>query len=155
MRLFDFLKNIILLSSITFLCATTPLDKSKVIIRRWILVDIQTPSMEKNFEKRGIRDYKRTKMMQQLVAGSYINFKSNGTYEASILGSKPESLYWNLSDNDDFLLVRKKPEIHPQHVAIEELSKKSLVILLPERKGEQTRLFFIPDPKTDLIEEGK
>ena len=128
-------------------------DKSKLITRRWILVDFKSPSIEANFESIGMTTERRAEIMKNMVNGSYVEFRNDGTYEVSILGSEPETLLWSLSDNDSILLVRKSHITQQQSIEIETLTKNELVMLLPDINNQFTRMFFVPDPDSGKVEE--
>lgn len=127
------------------LMANPHLDKSKLLARRWILVDLNIPRLEKNFQLRGISDERRAAVMQSWVEGSYIHFKSDGTYEVSILGSEPEVMLWQLNPEETKILVKKKQTEESKLVDIEVLSKEQLVMILPDINGDFTRMYFKPE----------
>jgi hypothetical protein len=121
-------------------------DKSKLLMRRWSLIDFTTPQIESNFKLRGITQERRAIVMKRLVEGSYLEFKPDGTYEVSILGSDPESLFWSYveSDSAEMIYVQKTKNILPKPIEVETLTKKELIILLPEGEGEYTKMHFVP-----------
>lgn len=121
------------------------MDRSKMLIKNWLLVNIYTPRIERNFKQSGMSSERREQVIKAWVEGSYLHFKPDGTYEVSILGSEPETLFWQLSPNDTTLLVRKTQEEDPKEIEIELLTKKDLVIILPDTEGEYTRLYFKAD----------
>lgn len=137
--------NFIALGLIIFSLVTNPLtDKSKLLTRKWILVDLNIPRLEKNFKLRGITAERRAQVMESWVEGSYIHFKPDGTYEVSILGSEPEVLYWRLSQDDTKIFVKKTQSEDTKPVDIEVLEKDELVMVLPDINGEYTRMYFKP-----------
>lgn len=117
-------------------------DKSKLLIRDWILVNIYSPRIEKNFKQSGMSAERREQVMKDWVEGSFLNIKPDGTYEVSILGSERETMFWQLSPNDTTLFVRKYRTDAPKEIEIEILTKKDLVIVLPDLNGEFTRMYF-------------
>lgn len=125
-----------------------PQDKSK-IIRHWSLVDFRTPRLERNFEQIGVIGIKRKQVVKNLIEGSYIEFKNDGTYEASLMGSDPETLFWDFNASDTTLLVRKLEAEPFNEIPVELLTKRELVILLPDLDGEFTRLYFVASSELD------
>ncbi|MEO1652642.1 MAG: hypothetical protein AAFU64_03770 [Bacteroidota bacterium] len=120
-------------------------ERTKLITKKWIMVDLVTPRLERNFEKRGISQERREVLIAELVADSFIDFKSDGTYEVSILGSEKEKLFWRIdAQSNNQLVVRKTPNDREKQVEIEELSKKRLIIIIPDIDNEYSRLYFAP-----------
>lgn len=140
--------NLIFLICIGGICAfqSHSQDKLKILTRKWLLVDLHTPRVERNLEQLGVSPERRTILIKRLVEGSYIDFKADGTYEATILGSQPEILNWKLR-NDSVLLVRKNAKMIEEYIELETLNRKEMVMILPDIDGEFSRLFFVPDPK--------
>ncbi len=134
-----------------------PTDKTKILTRRWVLVDVYTQKLEKNLEIRGISLERRNEVIEELTQGSFLDFRPDGTYEVSILGSKPEFLYWKLSDDDAVLWVRKRVSDEFKAIDIEVLTKKELIIVLnqPLTEQEYLRLSFQPDPESGALFEGE
>lgn len=124
---------------------TAQYDKTKILLKRWILIDFITPRLERNFKLRGISQERRMSVMKKLVKDSFVHFHEDGTYETSILGSEPERMYWKLSENDSTLLVRKTLEFEPKPIELEELNKNKMVMVLPDIEGEYTRMIFVPE----------
>jgi hypothetical protein len=150
--------NLNLLAIVALLCFTSfylPIDKTKMLLRRWSLVDFVAPQIEQNFKARGITSERRTLLMKELVADSFIDFRADGTYEVSILGSEPETQFWTFKESDsaDVLFVHKTRESLPNPVEVATLSKQELVILLNDKDGEITRLHFVPDAKAKKQED--
>lgn len=123
--------------------ASTPLDKSKLLVGRWTLVDFKTPSLENNFKASKLSPERRKTLMQDYVAGSYIEFRADGTYEVSILGSDPEVKYWQLNEDDTRLIVRKLPDLPADEIELETLTKKELVMVITPKSAEYVQLFFV------------
>jgi hypothetical protein len=128
-----------------FILSAFQSDKTKVLIRKWLLVEFVTPRLERNFQQRGITSDRRDVVMKKLVQGSYVHFWADGTYETSILGSEPERLLWKLSTNDSTLFVQKNATLAPKSIELEELTRQKLVMILPDQDGEYTRMIFAPE----------
>jgi hypothetical protein len=128
-----------------FLLSAFQSDKTKVLTRKWLLVEFVTPRLERNFQQRGITSDRRNVVMKKLVQGSYVHFLADGTYETSILGSEPERLLWKLSTNDSTLFVQKNANLAPKSIELEELTRQKLVMILPDQDGEYTRMIFAPE----------
>jgi hypothetical protein len=128
-----------------FMLSAFQSDKTKVLIRKWLLVEFVTPRLERNFQQRGITSDRRNVVMKKLVQGSYVHFWADGTYETSILGSEPERLLWKLSANDSTLFVQKNANLAPKSIELEELTRQKLVMILPDQDGEYTRMIFAPE----------
>ncbi len=135
-----FMVNVFLL---VLMSASTPWDKSKLLVGRWTLVNFKTPSLENNFKASKLSPERRKTLMQDYVAGSYIEFRANGTYEVSILGSDPEIKYWQLNEEDTHLIVRKSLDLPADEIEIETLTKKELVIVITPKNTEYVQLFFV------------
>jgi hypothetical protein len=144
--------NLFTLSSISLLvvfCLTsfTPsydsTDKSKLLVGKWTLIDFKTPTLENNFKASGMTPQKRKQLMDEYVAGSYIEFRADGTYEVSILGSDPEVKHWKLNPDDTRLIVQKNPQTPTDEIELETLTKKELVIILSPKNSEYVQMFFI------------
>ncbi len=138
-------KKIAFLFFICFGLLSFKSDKSKILLKRWILVDFRTPRLERNFKQRGISTERREKVIGNLIQGSYVDFRSDGTYEVSLLGSEPEIMYWQLNDDDTKLLVRKKLDQESKPIDIEVLEKKRLILIIPDIEDEYTHMYFVPD----------
>lgn len=122
-----------------------------MLAQKWTLVDFKTPRMERNLEQAGIRGNDRDDIIKDLVDGSYVHFKLDGTYEASILGSEPEQLFWKLgtSEKDSVLLVRKDNLAVEKKIWVELLTKEELVLVIPDIDKEFTRMYFKSIRKPD------
>ena len=127
-----------------FLCTSFDFtfDKSKILVRDWQLVNLYTPRIERNFKASGMSPERREQIMKAWVDGSYLKFSADGTYQVSILGSEPDTMYWQLSDDDTMLFVKKTQAEDPKTIDIELLTKKDLIIVLPDQDGEYTRMYF-------------
>ncbi len=123
--------------------ATVPVDKSKLLVGKWTLVDFKTPSLENNFKASKLSPERRKVLMQEYVAGSYIEFRADGTYEVSILGSDPEVKYWKLNEDDTRLIVSKLPNLPADEIELEVLTKKELVMVITPKSAEYVQLFFV------------
>ncbi len=134
-----------MMACVALTSAYSPSDKSKLLVGKWVLIDLKTPSLENNFKASGLSLQKRTELMQAYVAGSYIEFRADGTYEVSILGSDPEVKYWKLSQDDSRLIVQKTPQSSIDEIELETLTKKELIMVLAPQNGEYVQLFFIPN----------
>lgn len=129
--------------------ATPKQDKTKLLVRKWLLVEFINQNVEDNLKKRGITQERRAKLMKKLVDGSFIDFKADGTYEVSILGSLREKMYWQLDESQNNLLVRKTLAMEAQSIKIEALNKKEFIIILNQAENQTNRLTFVPEKIED------
>lgn len=149
-----FILGLLLLSS--FHCSLEAQEKTKIITKKWVLIDLVTPRLERNFQKRGISPERREVLIAELVADSFIDFKSDGTYEVSLLGSEKEKLFWRIDQQSpNQLIVRKTRNDRESLVEIEELSKKRLVLIIPDIDNEFSRLYFFPADDLEASSSGK
>jgi hypothetical protein len=110
---------------------TSPIDKSKALVRKWKYVMITVPSVREMLEHVSYQEREKIiKQYARALKGSYLKFNADNTFEIKKnANSAPTKGTWRFDKDDKNKLYMKQAyEAKEQATYIQKLNRKHLVI---------------------------
>ncbi len=137
------------LRALAFICASTSFTQlqaqsaKKLLTRTWVfsfdeMMKVLSPEQKKAIEA---LPADQLKLVKKEMSQSYMVFKSRGIFKG-VMNGKKEKMEWRLSEDGKILITIDEFGIE-EKIKIIELTKKRLVIQLPNNGEETPPLVFI------------
>ncbi|MCS6821589.1 MAG: hypothetical protein NZ551_06955 [Microscillaceae bacterium] len=111
------------------LAFTYQTDRTKLLIRKWKLIDAEFPEIEAELLHFSPSQRKAHKQeLSRTWVGSFIEFRKDNTYTAVILADTAQGI-WHLSTDQSQLLIKNQKDSIERAMPILELSKNRLILI--------------------------